>query len=102
MIRQLAVLNHTTQLTPTFARHETFAPRFGWLKKGFDAVAESADFFLSDSAHISLGVGKNMAKSIRYWCKAFKLIDDQGTTEFGELLLSEDGYDPYLEDPASL
>lgn len=102
MIRQLTIPNHSAPLNPIFARHETFAPRFGWLKKGYDAVADSADFFLSDSAHISLGVGKNMAKSIRYWCKAFKLIDDHGVTEFGRKLLSEDGYDPYLEDSASL
>ncbi len=104
MIRQLVIPNYTNQLTPVFARHETFAPRFGWLKKGFDAVSEakSSDFFLRDDAHISLGVGKNMAKSIRYWCRAFKLIDDKGTTEFGDQLLGEYGYDPYLEDPNSL
>jgi len=104
MISQLA-LENTTQnpvLSPVFARHETFHPRFGWLKKGFDAVCDDSNVFLAENVHIQLGVGKNMAKSIRYWCKAFKLIDDSGVTKFGHQLLDEDGFDPYLEDPASL
>lgn len=104
MIGQLAIEIKTqnTVLSPIFARHETFHPRFGWLKKGFDAVTCDPNIFLSEDAHIKLGVGKNMAKSIRYWCRAFKLIDDNGITAFGKQLLDEDGFDPYLEDPASL
>jgi len=104
MISQPTLENTTqnTVLSPIFARHETFHPRFGWLKKGFDAVCGDPDIFLAEDAHIQLGVGKNMAKSIRYWCKAFKLTDDSGITEFGQQLLSEDGFDPYLEDSASL
>lgn len=104
MNRQLAPENTTqnTVLSPIFARHETFHPRFGWLKKGFDGVCGDPNIFLAEDAHIQLGVGKNMAKSIRYWCKAFKLTDDGGVTEFGTHLLGENGFDPYLEDPASL
>lgn len=104
MISQLTLENtaQNTVLSPIFARHETFHPRFGWLKKGFDAVNYDPSIFLAENAHIQLGVGKNMAKSIRYWCKAFKLTDDTGITEFGHQLLGEDGFDPYLEDPASL
>jgi len=95
-----------------FARHETFHPRFGWIKKGFDAVAEDPEIFLQEDAHIRLGVGKNMALSIRYWCSAFKVIKQGSTGEntsrghitskFGRLLLSEEGWDPFLENPASL
>jgi hypothetical protein len=104
MISQLAPENTTQNkvLPPIFARHETFHPRFGWLKKGFDAVCGDPNIFLTEDAHIHLGVGKNMAKSIRYWCKAFKLTDDGGVTGFGTHLLGENGFDPYLEDPASL
>jgi hypothetical protein len=102
MIKQLVIPSYDYHLIPIFARHETFAPRFGWLKKGFDAVLENPNIFLREDAHVQLGVGKNMAKSIRYWCKAFKLIDDDGTTEFGNLLLKENGLDPYLEDVATL
>lgn len=85
-----------------FARHETFHPRFGWLKKGFDQATEDANIFLAENATIRLGVGKNMVRSIRYWCNAFGLLEKDQPTEFGENLLSAAGWDPYLEDPASL
>ncbi|NEP20375.1 MAG: DUF4007 family protein, partial [Leptolyngbya sp. SIO4C1] len=48
------------------------------------------------------GVGKNMVRSIRYWCNAFKLLADDRPTDFGEALLENQGWDTYLEDPASL
>ncbi len=83
-----------------FARHETFHPRFGWLKKGFDLAAADPEVFLGDDAPVRLGVGKNMVRSIRYWCAAFKLLEDDRPTDFGKQLL--DHWDPYLEDPASL
>lgn len=88
-------------------RHETFAPRYGWLKKGIDAVAKDPNIFKEDDAIVKLGVGKNMVRSIRSWCLAFKLIT-QGEDGFvpsmlGRKLLADDqGWDPYLEDDASL
>ena len=97
---------------PVFARHETFHPRYGWLKKGVDAARADPEVFLSPDAHITLGVGKNMVRSIRYWCHAFKLLVGDGTAGpsrgaskpslFGELLLGDRGLDPYLEDLGSL
>lgn len=97
----------------TFAGHETFAPRFGWLRKGFLAVDEDPGMFLSPDAPVTLGVGKNMVNAIRYWMKAFKLTVEfsRGTNTRANIavptweaawLLSEEGADPYLEDPASL
>jgi len=85
-----------------FARHETFHPRFGWLKKGFDRASNDSGIFLGDDAPVRLGVGKNMVRSIRYWCSAFKLLKDDQPTGFGRQLLGHNGWDPYLEDPASL
>lgn len=95
-----------------FARHETFHPRFGWIKKGFDRTCQNGKVFLRDDATTVLGVGKNMVRSIRYWCNAFKVLVDihektgrareSLVTPFGAKLLAEDGWDPYLEDPASL
>lgn len=96
-----------------FARHETFHPRSGWLKKGFDAVTKNQEIFSLPDAHILLGVGKNMATAIKYWCAAYKLISSAKKlstdstngfypTEFGNLLLDDDGWDPWLENPASL
>jgi len=92
-----------------FARHETFHPRFGWLKKGFDHVKKDpAIFYNKNEAHIHLGVGKNMANSIRYWLSAFGLMEEMEnragykTTPFANHLFGKKGWDPYLEDPASL
>ena len=95
---------------PIFARHETFHPRFGWLKKGFDKAYADNQVFSNDSAPLVLGVGKNMVKAIRYWCIAFKVVDeirDNGKyihkpSKFAEKLLVEDGWDPFLENPSSL
>ncbi|MFB2770617.1 DUF4007 family protein [Pelatocladus sp. BLCC-F211] len=90
-------------VNPVFANHETFHPRFGWLKKGFDAVNRNPGIFLQDDAPVRLGVGKNMVRAIRYWCSAFKIIDKNNLpTSFGDKLLGNNGWDPYLEDPASL
>ncbi len=85
-----------------WARHETFHPRYGWLKKGFDLAAKNLKIFTDEDAPVKLGVGKNMVKAIRYWCSAFKVLSNDKPTHFGSSLLSDKGYDPYLENPASL
>jgi len=97
----------------SFARHETFAPRFGWLRKGFTAVTNDPEVFLKQDAPVTLGVGKNMVNAIRHWSAAFKLTVESpkgggsrantaSPTWEACWLLSEDGADPYLEDPAAL
>lgn len=92
--------------TPVFARHETFHPRFGWLKKGYDLALEDGEIFLRDDAPVLLGVGKNMVRAIRYWCGAFKVLQEaergSAPTAFGRQLLADEGWDPFLENPASL
>lgn len=103
--QQLSILESGNQHEGiAFARHETFAPRFGWFKKGFDRVLKNQqdNIFLDEAAPVKLGVGKNMVKSIRYWCHAFKLLQEDQPTAFGHQLLGENGWDSYLEDPASL
>jgi len=99
-----------SEMSPIFARHETFHPRFGWLKKGFDKAKEDKDVFIKDDATIVLGVGKNMVRAIRYWSSAFKILRQENNpknrgsvpTDFGINLLGDNGWDPYLENPASL
>ncbi len=106
---------HGIKVSPVFARHETFHPRFGWIKKGFDAASEDPEIFLRDDAPVRLGVGKNMVRSIRYWCSAFKVLEEiseaQSTqsagrgfypTPLGSKLLSDGGWDAFIEDSASL
>src|SRR5690242_6500463 len=61
---------------PAFARHETFAPRFGWLRKSYVASVSDARAFSAPDVHVRLGVGKNMARAIRYWGHAFKLLEE--------------------------
>lgn len=95
---------------PTFAGHQTFHPRFGWLKKGFDAVCTDERIFTREDATTFLGVGKNMVDAIRFWCLAAGLIEPHATvknahqpTDFGSMLISnETGFDPYIEDPTTL
>src|SRR5437879_4449899 len=93
----------------SFSGHETFPFRYPWLKKGFDAVREDGNIFLRDDATTILGVGKNMVRSIRHWCLAAGVLEEdrQGKTalrptDLGKLLLSNEGLDPFLEDPATL
>ena len=92
--------------SPSFAAHQTFHPRFGWLKKGVDVVRQDAKVFSSDSATLSLGVGKNMVDAIKFWALAFKLIEDQQgvlvPTNFANVFLGQEGLDPYLEDISTL
>jgi hypothetical protein len=87
-------------------RHETFTPRYGWLKKGYDATEQDGNVFKAPDAIEKLGVGKNMVRSIRFWCQAFKIIEvEQGfaqSTRFGDELLGPKGWDPYVEDIGSL
>jgi len=86
----------------TFSGHDSFQCRQLWLKKGYDYL-QSNKSFNDEDAVVKLGVGKNMVSSIRYWMKAFNIIDSKDNpTEFGTKLLDDNGYDPFLEDDASL
>lgn len=90
--------------TLRFSGHESFQCRNLWPKKGFDFIQDEGDFN-SDEAVLSLGVGKNMTTSIRFWMDALGFRkENQNTSSFliGEKLLSDGGWDPYLEDIGSL
>jgi hypothetical protein len=87
----------------TFSGHDSFQCRQLWLKKGYDFI-KNGHSFNNEDAVVRLGVGKNMVSSIRYWMKAFNIVDTkERVTEFGERMFNnEEGYDPFLEDDASL
>lgn len=100
---------------PTFSGHETFPVRYGWLKKAYDAVAETEGslldnrwVFLQEDAIARFGVGKNMVSSMRHWASATRIITEDEetkrfqTTELGSLLFKEKGLDPYMEHPSTL
>ena len=84
--------------------HESFMIRDGWLTKGIIAVSKNERLFRNNAGADVLGVGTNMAKSIRYWMKAAKLVSDTPSkgvylTELGKIIFK---YDCYLEDEFSL
>jgi len=90
-----------------FGRHETFALRYAWLPKGFQAVINDSGIFESENATVSLGVGKNMVTAIRYWLQACQMIEKVDSvwapTEIGTVILDpRKGLDPYLEDEATI
>ena len=98
---------------PTFARHESFYPRVGWLWKAVTISDQMPDVFLRDDATVELGVGKNMVRAIRYWGLATKVIQEfpdpthprrslARPTALGRLLFGSGGWDPFLEDPRTL
>lgn len=58
--------------------------------------------FTSPEAVVSLGVGKNMVSSIRFWMRAFGLSKNDIPTEIAALILDDEGYDPYIEDDGTL
>jgi Protein of unknown function (DUF4007) len=68
---------------------------------------DPALFRNEDQAMVRLGVGKNMVRAIRFWTEAtgVSLAPVNGASvvsEFGSDLLSETGYDPFLEDAKTL
>jgi hypothetical protein len=97
----------------SFSGHETFPFRFAWMKKGLDALVDDDAIFTQEDAMTRLGVGRNMVRSIRTWCLAAEVIEEYQRdllsrmpslrpSELGLKLLSDEGWDPYLEDPATL
>lgn len=95
-------IKNADQLKYSFSGHDSFQCRQLWLKKGFDYI-KSKKSFNDEDAVVKLGVGKNMVSAIRYWMKAFNVIDNKDNpTEFGTALFSDNGWDPFLEDEASL
>ena len=87
----------------TFSGHDTFHCRHMWLKKGYEFIKEGRKFTDNDAV-VFLGVGKNMVSSIRYWMKAFDLINEKDELEpIAHKIFSDDGgWDPFLEDDATL
>ena len=91
-----------------FSGHETFPCRYAWLPKAFLALNEDpAGLANEEEAMVSLGVGKNMVRAIRFWVQVTGVAHpgEKGSyhiTEFGRELLSPQGHDPFLEDIRTL
>lgn len=93
-----------------FSGHETFPLRHGWLLKAVTYIHENGKIRTSNdedlqNAVVSMGVGKNMVSSIRYWCEISRVIRDDRLTQFADLLFGNstiEGVDRYLEAPSSM
>lgn len=77
--------------------HEKFALRDGWLTKGLSIIDKRSDAFLGSEGPDLFGIGNNMVKSLRYWMKAFKLIEENPgvgakLSELGKIILQNDVY----------
>ncbi len=103
----------TEAAEPIFARHETFHPRYSWFRKAYATAAANERGFTAEDAPVAIGVGKNMVRSIKFWGQAAKIITsdpesvnkrspDMIPTGFGLALFGPDGWDPYMEDPATV
>ena len=96
------------RLAMRFSGHESFACRFAWLPKAYRALASNpATFGDMEQAMVSMGVGKNMVRSIRFWVEVMGVAIPQKDrtlvpSHFGESIFDDDGFDPYLEDVRTL
>jgi len=95
---------------PHFSGHETFTLRQMWLKKVFDQKTEAnlikKSVFTDDASIARFGVGKNMVASMRHWALATNLIsegrsDDYELSLTAQKIFSNDGLDPYSENPTT-
>src|SRR3990172_1273373 len=98
----------------SFSGHQSFPFSNTWLTKGVTHCAQDPTIFGRDDAMVTLGVGKNMVQSIRHWCLATRMLqEDPGTranrgrqvrpSDLGRrLFLGDEPWDPYLEDTATL
>ena len=92
-----------------FSGHESFACRYGWLPKFYDLLSRNPEAVRDDVAvMVDLGIGRNMAKAVRFWAQAFGVLHDVPrqpvqATAFGTWLFDKaKGADPFLEDVGSL
>ncbi|WP_197533550.1 DUF4007 family protein [Symmachiella dynata] len=91
-----------------FSGHESFSCRYAWIPKAVESLQEDPLIFSNiDQAMVSLGLGKNMVQSLRFWVQAMRVAEpaaDGGLqlTEFGIQVFGPSGLDPYLEDVTTL
>jgi len=107
--------SHLTNATPiSFAGHESFTLRHTWLTKGVRHCFADPGVFNQKNSMAVLGVGKNMVRSIRHWCLASQMLEEdpamsnnrgrrlRATTLGERIFVGEDAWDPYLEDTGTL
>lgn len=89
-----------------FGQHQTFYLRQQWINKGLREVNKDPRFFYREYDFELLGVGKNMAKSIRHWLTAMGLVEEVRSTQteivptkLAEIIME---HDPYIKSKQTL
>jgi hypothetical protein len=94
-----------------YSGHGTFACRYTWLPKAVRHLWDTPTLFEDDDkAMVSLGVGKNMVRSMRFWAEVSGVAEpvssrgaEMKVTDFGRAILAPDkGYDEFFEDDQTL
>jgi hypothetical protein len=92
-----------------YSGHETFPCRYAWLPKAFAAIeTDHGAFADEEKAMIRLGVGKNMARAIRFWMVEMSVGIKHANggyqpTEFADSVFNrKKGIDPFLQDIRTL
>ncbi|WP_295994985.1 DUF4007 family protein [Rugamonas sp.] len=86
-----------------FSGHESFICRYGWLPKIFHAISQDPLLLKQEEqAMHTLGIGRNMVKSLQFWAEATGVITSAGPKghipgPIGICVFGKDGWDPYLE-----
>lgn len=88
-------------IDPHFAGHESFPLRSNWLPKAVSLIqANPAALMSEEETMVELGVGKNMARSLRHWGESTSILRQIGKeheiTMLGKIIFRDDA-DPYLE-----
>ena len=97
-----------TSVNFRFSGHETFPCRYTWLPKAVRNLGNGALFQDEDAAMVSLGVGKNMVRAIRFWADTAEVLHSTGrsgrleVTPFGKMVFAPGGRDEFLEDIRTL
>ncbi|MEC0174341.1 DUF4007 family protein [Paenibacillus favisporus] len=81
-----------------YARHQSFYLRDKWFSKGLRAVDQDSRFFFNEFSFETIGLGKNMVESLKYWLIAFNVIEERTRegirghylTELGKTLYDDD------------
>jgi hypothetical protein len=92
-----------------FSGHETFPCRYTWLPKAVGAISKNPRLFGDeDEAMVTLGVGKNMVRAIKFWADAAEvtvadpLSNNLYISDFGNSIFGPFGFDRFLEDIKTL
>ena len=99
-------VNFSEDFKPSFSGHETFALRYGWLEKSFQAtVSNSENPFISEDSIAQFGVGRNMVSAIKHWAVATGfLVNSENQLEVSDYArsLMDVSKDPFLENANSI